>query len=93
MSLGDFEQHPARSKTVASGFQTAKVSNSQVSNFVVMTGQSRPKDGVASTRLCPRHPRFCRRRAAKDVDVRIKPGHDNRVCVARLVCKNTLAFP
>jgi len=33
---------------------------SAISPFV-MAGHSRPKDGVASARLCPGHPRLCRR--------------------------------
>jgi hypothetical protein len=41
--------------------------------FCVMAGHSRPKDGVASARLCPGHPRLGR---TKDVDARDKPGHD-----------------
>ncbi|MDH6259885.1 A/G-specific adenine glycosylase [Bradyrhizobium sp. BR13661] len=38
-----------------------------------MAGHSRPKDGVASARLCPGHPRSS---AKKDVDARVKRGHD-----------------
>jgi len=34
-------------------------------SFTVMAGHSRPKDGVASLRLCPGHPRFLSRRQAK----------------------------
>jgi acyl dehydratase len=41
----------------------------------VMAGHSRPKDGVASARLCSDHPRPSRR-CFKDVDARDKPGHD-----------------
>jgi hypothetical protein len=39
-----------------------------------MAGHSRPKDGVASARLCPAIYVFPA--AAKDVDARDKPGHD-----------------
>jgi signal peptidase II len=40
-----------------------------------MAGHSRPKDGVASARLCPAiHVLLCLTR--KDVDARDKPGHD-----------------
>jgi hypothetical protein len=42
-----------------------------------MAGHSRPKDGVASARLCPAIHVF-RRRQKKDVDARDKPGHDER---------------
>src|SRR6266702_3545145 len=38
-----------------------------------MAGLSRPKDGVASARLCPGHPRDATK---KDVDARAKRGHD-----------------
>jgi hypothetical protein len=42
----------------------------------VMAGHSRLKDGVASARLCPGHPRLsCQREV---VDVRGKPGHDEK---------------
>jgi hypothetical protein len=48
-----------------------------------MAGHSRPKDGVASARLCPGHPRLVT--SKKDVDARdicaktrfaLLPGHD-----------------
>jgi signal peptidase II len=40
-----------------------------------MAGHSRPKDGVASARLCPAiHVLLCRTK--KDVDARDRPGHD-----------------
>jgi PucR C-terminal helix-turn-helix domain len=39
----------------------------------VMAGQSRPKDGVASARLCPGHPRSWQTKG-KFVDARDKPG-------------------
>ncbi len=44
--------------------------------FPVMAGHSRPKDGVASARLCPGHPRLlsCQ---LQNVDARDKPGHDD----------------
>jgi hypothetical protein len=38
-----------------------------------MPGHSRLKDGVASARLCPRHPRLRFGKARKDVDGRDKP--------------------
>ena len=41
----------------------------------VMAGHSRPKDGVASARLCPGHPRSSPSR--QNVDARDKPGHDD----------------
>jgi quinol monooxygenase YgiN len=41
-----------------------------------MAGRSRPKDGVASARLCPGHPRLLLLKFSKDVDTRDKPGHD-----------------
>jgi hypothetical protein len=42
----------------------------------VMAGHSRPKDGVASARLCPAiHVGDI---GKKDVDARDKPGHDER---------------
>jgi hypothetical protein len=41
--------------------------------FRVMAGHSRPKDGFASARLCPGHPRLG---CTKDVDAWDKPGHD-----------------
>jgi hypothetical protein len=43
---------------------------------LVMAGHRRPKDGVASARLCPAiHVLLCGR-IQKDVDARDKPGHD-----------------
>jgi A/G-specific adenine glycosylase len=39
---------------------------------LVMAGHSRPKDGVASARLCPGHPRLPSR-VDQDVDARDKP--------------------
>jgi hypothetical protein len=42
-----------------------------------MAGLSRPKDGVASARLCPGHPRLACRTPAKNVNARDKPGHDD----------------
>jgi hypothetical protein len=47
--------------------------------LIVMAGHSRPKDGVASARLCPAIHVFAS--AKKDVDARVKRGHD----VERLV--------
>jgi hypothetical protein len=44
--------------------------------LLVMAGHSRPKDGVASARLCPGHPRLFLLKFSKDVDARDKPGHD-----------------
>jgi A/G-specific adenine glycosylase len=41
---------------------------------VVMAGLSRPKDGVASARLCPAIHVFVSRK--EDVDARDKRGHD-----------------
>src|SRR6267143_6697981 len=41
-----------------------------------MAGHSRPKDGVASARLCPGHPRLGAQK--KDVDARHKAGHDEK---------------
>jgi hypothetical protein len=43
-------------------------------NDAVMAGHSRPKDGVASGRLC--EALVC---GEKDVDARDKPGHDEAV--------------
>src|SRR5438309_360009 len=43
---------------------------------LVMAGHSRPKDGVASARLCPAIHDFLAS-GAKDVDARVKPGHDD----------------
>jgi hypothetical protein len=40
----------------------------------VIAGHSRPKDGVASARLCPAIHGFIA--ACQDVDGRDKPGHD-----------------
>jgi hypothetical protein len=45
--------------------------------FVVMAGQSRPKDGVASARLCPAIHVFSLVAEAKGVDARHKAGHDD----------------
>jgi hypothetical protein len=42
-----------------------------------MAGQSRPKDGVASARLCPAIHVFVTG-AQQDVDARHKAGHDER---------------
>jgi hypothetical protein len=39
-----------------------------------MAGHSRPKDGVASARLCPAIHVFAPKK--QDVDARVKPGHD-----------------
>jgi A/G-specific adenine glycosylase len=41
-----------------------------------MAGHSRPKDGVASARLCPGHPRLPCYFKKQDVDARHKAGHD-----------------
>jgi hypothetical protein len=41
-----------------------------------MTGPSRPKDGVASARLCPAIHVFAADLSKEDVDARDKPGHD-----------------
>src|ERR1700724_2821739 len=41
---------------------------------LVMPGHSCPKDGVASARLCPGHPRL--KTQEEDVDARHKAGHD-----------------
>jgi hypothetical protein len=62
---------------------------------LVMAGHSRPKDGVASARLCPAIYVFLFLRA-KDVDARDKPGHDvvfsDRVCGRWLrLARNRLA--
>jgi len=52
--------------------------------LTVMAGHSRLKDGVAlkdglaSARLCPGHPRTFFFAATKDVDGRVKPGHDEK---------------
>jgi hypothetical protein len=43
--------------------------------LIVMTGHSRPKDGVASLAYVPAIHVFLR---GKDVDARDKPGHDGR---------------
>jgi hypothetical protein len=43
-------------------------------NDAVMAGHSRPKDSIASARLCPAL--VC---GEKDVDARDKPGHDEAV--------------
>jgi hypothetical protein len=51
-----------------------------------MAGHSRPKDGVASARLCPGHPRLtCEK---EDVDTRDKRGHDEQGCRVTLQRKN-----
>jgi hypothetical protein len=41
-----------------------------------MAGHSRPKDGVASARLCPASHVFFMPLRCKDVDARHKAGHD-----------------
>src|SRR3954447_8580033 len=51
--------------------------------MLVMPGLSRPKDGVASARLCPGHPRLATSEQ-EDVDGRVKPGHDARERALRL---------
>jgi hypothetical protein len=43
---------------------------------VVMAGHSRPKDGVASARLCPAIQVLILPKQRKDVDARDKHGHD-----------------
>jgi hypothetical protein len=43
---------------------------------LVMAGHSRSKNGVASARLRPGHPRLTYSAATKDVDARHKAGHD-----------------
>jgi len=49
-----------------------------------MAGLSRLKDGVASARLCPGHPRLSSSPAPKNVDARDKPGYDEKLrAVAR----------
>jgi hypothetical protein len=40
-----------------------------------MAGHSRPKDGVASARLCPAIHVFAN--SKENVDARVKPGHDD----------------
>jgi A/G-specific adenine glycosylase len=53
-----------------------------------MAGHSRPKDGVASARLCPGHPRLSFLLLAqlqKDVDARHKAGHDELCRKARIL--------
>jgi hypothetical protein len=45
------------------------------SSLLVMAGHSRSKNGVASARLCPGHPRLCPAES-KDVDYRDKRGDD-----------------
>src|ERR1700732_224565 len=45
-------------------------------NAPVMAGHSRPKDGVASARLCPAIHVFAAELDCKDVDARHKAGHD-----------------
>jgi len=44
---------------------------------LVMPGHSRPKDGVASARLCAGHPRLCCIWARKAWMAGTKPGHDD----------------
>ncbi len=53
-----------------------------------MAGHSRLKDGVASARLTPGHPRLACEQGKKDVDARHKAGHDElvRVGICRQVC-------
>jgi hypothetical protein len=46
-----------------------------ITDLIVMAGHSRPKDGVASARRCPGHPRLASRKK-KGVDARDKRGHD-----------------
>jgi hypothetical protein len=46
--------------------------------FFVMAGHSRSKDGVASARLCPAIHVFAAD-GRKDVDARVKPGHDDEI--------------
>ncbi len=41
-----------------------------------MAGRSRPKDGVASARLCPAIHVFVSQERKQEVDARDKPGHD-----------------
>jgi hypothetical protein len=53
--------------------------------FSVMAGHSRPKDGVASARLCPAIHLLCSTRR-ESVDARIKSGHDERVGWAEARC-------
>jgi hypothetical protein len=43
-----------------------------------MAGHSRPKDGVASARLCPAIHVLFDAATKKDVDARHKAGHDER---------------
>ena len=62
---------PARDAGLSPPFGTAGIRE------VVMPGHSRPKDGVASARLCPGHPRLGFA-GKKDVDGRDKPGHDEK---------------
>jgi len=47
-----------------------------------MAGHSRPKDGVASARLCPAI-RVLFEAIKQDVDARDKPGHDEGAFVKR----------
>ena len=54
-----------------------------------MAGHSRPKDGVATARLCPAIHLFGA--AGKDVDARDKPGHDEEGAGARWVGEGDLA--
>ncbi|MGF6306471.1 hypothetical protein ABIB82_000109 [Bradyrhizobium sp. i1.8.4] len=41
----------------------------------VMAGHSRPRDGIASARLCPAIHDLTL--GTEDVDARVKPGHDD----------------
>jgi hypothetical protein len=49
----------------------------------VMPGRSRPKDGVASARLCPGIHDFLS--SSQDVDGRDKPGHDDVLALATIM--------
>ena len=53
----------------------AEVRGSAFQESLVMAGHSRSKNGVASARLCPGHPRLFSM-WSKDVDARHKAGHD-----------------
>ena len=55
----------------------------------VMAGHGRLKDGVASARLCPGHPRL--HQQIKDVDARDKPGHDDNVAENGEKCEAAMA--
>jgi hypothetical protein len=50
--------------------------SSEIESLSVMAGHGRLKDGVASARLCPGHPRLILQRHWKDVDARHEAGHD-----------------